>query len=62
METSHPKCWEVRGKRCPALRDDFWFLGYAMKLAFVSLPVARQTTLDIQGQRRVQSVYVRLLA
>lgn len=53
---------KMLGKLCPALRDDFRFLGYVMTLAFISLPVARETTLDIQGHRQVQSVYASLLA
>lgn len=35
------------------LRDNFWFLGYVKKLAFIFVPVARETTLEAQGQRLV---------
>ena len=62
METLHLKHWEVREKLCPALSDNFWLLGYVMKLAFIFVPVARETTLEAQGQRLVYSVYISFLA
>lgn len=49
MKTLHPEHWEVREKLCPALRDNFWLLGYVMKLAFIFVPVARETTLESTG-------------
>lgn len=62
METPLLKHLEVREKLCPALRDNFWFLGYVMKLVLIFVPVARETTLEAQGQILVYAVYISLIS
>lgn len=57
-----PEALGSEKKLCPALRDNFWLLGYVMKLAFIFVPVVRENTLGAQGQRLIYFVYISFLA